>query len=61
MNISIPIASSIGGVDFEFLPSNDLKSISVKKIENATTFDNLGYPTPGGLYDLALGAYGDNA
>lgn len=60
MNISQPIASSIGGVDFGFLTSEDIRSLSVRKIQNPTTFDSLLNPVPGGLYDGALGAWGDN-
>ena len=60
MNISQPISSFIGSVDFGFLSSEDIKAISVKKIQNPDTFDTLLHPTPGGLYDLCLGAWGDN-
>lgn len=59
MNISQPIASYIGSVDFGFLESEDIKSISVKRIQNPTTFDSLLQPVPGGLYDPALGAWAD--
>lgn len=60
MNISHPIASFIGSVDFGFLSSEDIKALSVKRIQNTTTFDSLLHPVPGGLYDAALGAWGDN-
>ena len=60
MNISQPVASHIGSVDFGLLSSEDVKSISVKKIQNPTTFDTLLHPVPGGLYDAALGAWSDN-
>ncbi|KAL6715188.1 hypothetical protein ACLMJK_007452 [Lecanora helva] len=56
MNISQPIASYIGSVDFGFLTSEDIKTLSVKKIQNPTTFDTLLHSVPGGLYDAALGA-----
>jgi len=59
MNISQPVPSAIGSVDFGFLSSSEIKSLSVKKIENPTTFDTLLHPVPGGLYDPALGAWGD--
>lgn len=61
MNISQPIASHIGSVDFGFLSSEEIKALSVKKIVNSTTFDTLLHPVPGGLYDTALGAWGDNS
>ncbi|KAL8939012.1 MAG: hypothetical protein Q9216_003586 [Gyalolechia sp. 2 TL-2023] len=60
MNISQPIASHIGSVDFGFLSSEEIKTLSVKRIVNSTTFDTLLHPVPGGLYDTALGAWGDS-
>lgn len=60
MNISQPIASYIGSVDFGYLSSEDIKALSVKRIQNPTTFDTLLHPVPGGLYDAALGAWNDN-
>lgn len=59
MNISQPVASSIGSVDFGFLSSTEIKALSVKRIQNPTTFDTLLHPIPGGLYDPALGAIED--
>ena len=61
MNISHPVPSAIGSVDFAHLSAKNIRSISVKRIENPTTFDSLLHPVPGGLYDLVLGALGDNA
>lgn len=61
MNISQPVASYIGSVDFGFLSPEEIKSLSVKRVHNPVTFDTLLHPVPGGLYDSALGAYGDNA
>ncbi|KAL8734969.1 MAG: hypothetical protein Q9181_003001 [Wetmoreana brouardii] len=60
MNISQPIASHIGSVGFGFHSSEEIKTLSVKRIVNPTTFDSLLHPVPGGLYDAALGAWGDN-
>ncbi|KAI5864165.1 beta and beta-prime subunits of DNA dependent RNA-polymerase [Durotheca rogersii] len=60
MNISQPISSTIDSVDFDFLTPAEIKAISVKRIENPTTFDSLLNPVPGGLYDPALGAWGDS-
>jgi len=60
MNISQPLASYIGSVDFGFVSSEDIKALSVKNISNPTTFDSLLHPVPGGLYDPALGAWADN-
>ncbi|KXH51409.1 RNA polymerase Rpb1 [Colletotrichum simmondsii] len=59
MNISQPISSSVETVEFTFLTEEEIKAISVKRIENDSTFDNLLNPVPGGLYDPALGSWGD--
>ncbi|KAI6249121.1 DNA-directed RNA polymerase I subunit rpa1 [Erysiphe necator] len=59
MNISQPVSSSISSVEFNFLSVTDIKALSVRKIENPQTFDTLLNPIPGGLYDPALGAWGD--
>lgn len=60
MNISQPVPSAIGSVDFGFLGAAEIKSLSVKRIDNPQTFDTLLHPVPGGLYDPALGAWGDH-
>ncbi|KAI1366389.1 hypothetical protein F5Y08DRAFT_301522 [Xylaria arbuscula] len=60
MNVSQPISSAIDSVDFDFLTPAEIRAISVKKIENPTTFDSLLNPIPGGLYDPALGSWGDS-
>jgi len=59
MNISQPVSSSVESVDFTFLTPEEIRSISVKRIENESTFDTLLNPVPGGLYDPALGSWGD--
>jgi DNA-directed RNA polymerase I subunit RPA1 len=46
-------------VDFAFLSAEEIRTLSVKQIQNPTTFDTLLNPVPGGLYDPALGAWGD--
>ena len=60
MNISQPVPSAISSVDFAFLTSAEVKALSVKRVQNPLTFDTLLNPVPGGLYDPALGAWGDN-
>jgi DNA-directed RNA polymerase beta' subunit len=59
MNTSQPVSSAIAGVEFGFLTSQDIKTLSVKRITNPTTFDSLLHPVPGGLHDAALGAFMD--
>ncbi|KAK4165088.1 hypothetical protein QBC43DRAFT_42403 [Cladorrhinum sp. PSN259] len=59
MNISQPVSSSLDSVEFTFLTADEIRAISVRRIENETTFDSLLTPVPGGLYDPALGSWGD--
>jgi len=59
MNISQPVASSLERVEFTLLTDDEIKSMSVRRIENDNTFDTLLNPVPGGLYDPALGSWGD--
>ncbi|KAL2149546.1 hypothetical protein VTH82DRAFT_8197 [Thermothelomyces myriococcoides] len=60
MNIAQPVGSALESVEFTFLSPEEIRSISVKRIENDSTFDNLLNPIPGGLYDPALGSWGDS-
>ncbi|PFH55530.1 hypothetical protein XA68_18111 [Ophiocordyceps unilateralis] len=60
MNISQPIWSELNSVDFTYLSAEEINAISVKRIENETTLDNLLNPSPGGLYDPALGSWGED-
>ncbi|KAJ3524126.1 hypothetical protein NM208_g12176 [Fusarium decemcellulare] len=60
MNIAQPVSSEVESVEFAFLSPKEIRSISVKRIENDSTFDNLLNPVPGGLYDPALGSWGDS-
>jgi DNA-directed RNA polymerase I subunit RPA1 len=57
MNISAPIGTEITAVNFGFYSAEDVERISVTQIVDPTVFDNLGHPTKGGLYDLALGPF----
>jgi DNA-directed RNA polymerase I subunit RPA1 len=59
MNIAQPISSGVESVEFTFLSPKEIRAISVKRIENDSTFDSLLNPVPGGLYDPALGSWGD--
>ena len=59
MNISIPVPSQLEGLEFALLSPDEIRKISAKKIENDTTYTPLMHPTPGGLYDPALGSMND--
>jgi len=60
MNTHQPVSSAIQSVKFDFLSTNDVRTLSVKRITNPTTFDTLLHPVSGGLHDAALGAFLDN-
>jgi RNA polymerase Rpb1, domain 1 len=49
------IGASLHGVGFGFYSDNEAQSLSVCALTNPQTFDVLGNPLPGGLYDPALG------
>lgn len=55
-----PVFSSIGEVDFGFMSDEEIKRVSVKRIYNTPTLDSFNNPVPGGLYDPAMGAWGDH-
>ena len=50
-----PTATQITDVNFGHLNSDEIKQISVKRIHVTPTLDSFHNPTPGGLYDPALG------
>ncbi|KAH7091322.1 hypothetical protein FB567DRAFT_271864 [Paraphoma chrysanthemicola] len=60
MNTHLPTSSAIQSVEFGFLSTQDVRTLSVKRITNPTTFDSLLHPVSGGLHDGALGAFLDN-
>ncbi|GAB0137223.1 hypothetical protein EsDP_00005499 [Epichloe bromicola] len=60
MNTAQPVSSEIDSVEFRFLSPREIEAISVKRIENDNTFDSLLHPVPSGLYDPALGSWGDS-
>jgi hypothetical protein len=60
MNTHLPTSSSIQSVEFGFLSTQDVRTLSVKRITNPTTFDSLLHPVAGGLHDASLGAFLDN-
>lgn len=55
-----PVDSSIAGIDFGVLSNEEIKAVSVKRIYNTPSLDSFNNPVPGGLYDTALGAWGDH-
>ncbi|KAJ5091454.1 hypothetical protein NUU61_006324 [Penicillium alfredii] len=60
VNFARPVASTISGVDFNVYSEEEIKALSVKRIHNTPTLDSFNNPVPGGLYDPALGAWGDH-
>lgn len=59
-SFAIPVSSSIGGIDFGVMSDEEIKAVSVKRIYNTPSLDSFNNPVPGGLYDAALGAWGDH-
>lgn len=59
MNISQPVTSALESVEFTLFSDDEVRAMSVKRIENEDTFDKALHPIPGGLYDPALGSWGD--
>ncbi|QPG73851.1 hypothetical protein FOA43_001166 [Brettanomyces nanus] len=57
MDMTKPVGSEITYVDFSVLTTGEIRKLSAKQITNPSAFDSLGHPVPGGLYDLALGAF----
>ncbi|KAF8076601.1 hypothetical protein FPV67DRAFT_1573909 [Lyophyllum atratum] len=55
MNISHSLPSTVTGISFSFLTTQDVRRISVKQIVNPVLLDDLNRPNIGGLYDPALG------
>ena len=49
------VTKRVSGAAFSFLSGAEVRSLSVKQITNALTFDLLKQPIPNGLYDVALG------
>ncbi|CAD6991779.1 unnamed protein product [Ceratitis capitata] len=47
-----------GDLEFGVFSSEEIKRLSVVKIITGLTFDPLGHPLPGGLYDNLMGSYG---
>lgn len=57
MDIAKPVGAEITRVDFGLYSPEEILQLSVTQITNPTTFDALGNPISGGLYDPKLGAF----
>jgi DNA-directed RNA polymerase I subunit RPA1 len=55
MDIAHSLHTEVKSISFSFLTTDDIRSISVKKIDNPILLDSLNLPSAGGLYDPALG------
>lgn len=40
---------------FSIFTPDDIKRLCIKKIITPLSFDAMGYPLPGGLYDVSMG------
>ncbi|XP_046400249.1 DNA-directed RNA polymerase I subunit RPA1 isoform X2 [Ischnura elegans] len=52
--------SALDCVSFGLFSSDEIKKLSVLKVTTPLSFDSLGHPVAGGLYDKALGPTSDN-
>ncbi|XP_044762771.1 DNA-directed RNA polymerase I subunit RPA1 [Coccinella septempunctata] len=57
----MPSNERITNISFSVFTHDELKQVAVKKIVTPLTFDPLGHPIPGGLYDKALGPMNDKS
>lgn len=55
MDIGSPLSSEVSSLSFSFLTTDDIRSISVQKVDNPILLDNFNLPNKGGLYDPKLG------
>ena len=55
MDVAHPIHTEVTTLAFSFLSPEDVRSISVQKVDNPVLLDNFNLPTRGGLYDPKLG------
>ncbi|ORX40060.1 hypothetical protein BD324DRAFT_254113 [Kockovaella imperatae] len=55
MDIAHPVSTEVTSLAFSFLTAEEIRSISVTKIDNPILLDNFNLPTKGGLYDPKLG------
>ncbi|KAL3272242.1 hypothetical protein HHI36_022725 [Cryptolaemus montrouzieri] len=51
----IPKHLSMDNISFSIFTSEEMRKLAVTKITTPLTFDSLGHPLPGGLYDKSLG------
>ena len=55
MDVAHPITTEVTSLAFSFLTADEIRSISVTKVDNPVLLDNFNLPTKGGLYDPKLG------
>ena len=55
MDIAHSLHAEVDSLSFSFLSAEEIRSISVKLIDNPILLDNLNLPNRGGLYDPKLG------
>lgn len=55
MQKSRPVTLEVDSLKFNVFSADDIRKFSVCKITNTTSFDSIGNPVPGGLYDASMG------
>ena len=49
------LREAVVGIEFAYYTEAEIRTASVVRVTNASTYDTFGHATPGGLYDKALG------
>lgn len=52
-----PIHSKLDGLSFSLYSAEEIRKLSVVKVITPLSFNALGHPLPGGLYDPAMGMF----
>lgn len=50
-----PVTLEVESLKFNVFRPEEIRKFSVCKITNTTSFDSIGNPVPGGLYDVSMG------
>lgn len=50
-----PVTLEVDSLKFNVFSAEEIRKFSVCKITNSVSFDSIGNPTTGGLYDVAMG------
>ncbi len=57
--LQVPVHDSPSSVLFAPFSSREIRKLSVCRVDNPESFNQLWHPNPGGLYDLRMGPFSD--